>query len=62
MTTDEKTVRQFARIIFNRAYSLGWFTGGDSEKIPKAYGMMVNDLKESFVSDEVKKLITALDK
>lgn len=62
MKTDDKTIRQFTRIIFNRAFTLGWFVGGDPKKMTESYGMMVNDLKEPFVNDEIKKLIDALHK
>lgn len=60
--TDEKTVRQFARVIFNRAFTLGWFVGGDPKKMAEAYSMMCNDLKDTLVTDEIKKLIEALNK
>jgi len=57
---NDKAIRQLSKIIFRRAFALGWFADGDKSKVSKYYDMMVNDLQDAAVTDEVKELIDIL--
>ena len=60
ITTDEESLKRFTRIIFNRAFTLGWFVGGAPEKMDESYKLMLSDLKDSYVQEEVQKLLNTI--
>ncbi len=60
ITTDEESLKRFARIVFNRAFTLGWFVGGAPEKMDESYKLMLSDLKDSFTQEEVQKLLNSI--
>lgn len=62
ITTNEKAVRQLARIVFRKAYAIGSFSGGDVKKVQKGFDMMLLDLMDNHASDDVKKLIDTLSR
>ena len=60
ITTDEESLKRFTRVIFNRAFTLGWFVGGAPEKMDESYKLMLSDLKDSYVQEEVQKLLNTI--
>ncbi len=60
ITTDDESLKRFSRIIFSRAFALGWFVGGAPEKMDESYKLMLSDLKDSFTQEDVQELLNAI--
>ena len=60
MTTDEKSIKKLARIVFKHGYSLGAFSG-DNDKMERGYGMMIKHMIDTETCDEhTNELLKAL--